>query len=112
MPEQQLVEIARALGAGARLLIMDEPTASLTSKEVDLLLELVRNLRQRGVGIIYITHRLWEVFEIADRVTVLRDGESVGTRQIKRGPRVNQREAENPTPSAANGGTSRGPGGI
>jgi rhamnose transport system ATP-binding protein len=82
MPEQQLVEIARALGAGARILIMDEPTASLTSKEVDLLLELVRNLRSQGVGIVYITHRLEEVFQIADRVTVLRDGETVGTRTV------------------------------
>ncbi len=83
MPEQQLVEIARALGAGARILIMDEPTASLTSKEVGLLLALVHDLRAQGVGIIYITHRLQEVFEIADRVTVLRDGESVGTRQVR-----------------------------
>src|SRR2546423_3055965 len=60
MPEQQLVEIARALGAGARILIMDEPTASLTAQEVDLLLNLVRDLRKHGVGIIYITHRLEE----------------------------------------------------
>src|SRR4051812_1750288 len=70
MPEQQLVEIARALGAGARILIMDEPTASLTSTEVDLLMGLVRTLRAQNVGIIYITHRLEEVFRIADRVTV------------------------------------------
>src|SRR5262245_42404930 len=83
MPEQQLVEIARALGAGARLLIMDEPTASLTAREVELLLDLVRQLRSQGVGIIYITHRLEEVFQIADRVTVLRDGESVGTREVR-----------------------------
>jgi rhamnose transport system ATP-binding protein len=83
MPEQQLVEIARALGAGARVLIMDEPTASLTTKEVELLLGLVRDLRSQAVGIIYISHRLEEVFQIADRVTVLRDGESVGTRQLR-----------------------------
>src|SRR5205085_4039079 len=83
MPEQQLVEIARALGAGARILIMDEPTASLTAKEVDLLLSLVRELRDQGVGIIYITHRLEEVFQVADRVTVLRDGETVGTREVR-----------------------------
>jgi rhamnose transport system ATP-binding protein len=86
MPEQQLVEIARALGAGARILIMDEPTASLTAREVDILLTLVRNLRASGVGIIYISHRLEEVFEVADRVTVLRDGETVGTRQLRRTP--------------------------
>ena len=82
MPEQQLVEIARALGAGARVLIMDEPTASLTDAEVRLLLSVVRELRTRGVGIIYISHRLDEIFEVADRVTVLRDGRSVGTRSV------------------------------
>src|SRR2546426_4160252 len=82
MPQQQLVEIARALGAGGRMLLMDEPTASLTSREVELLFALVRDLSLRGVGIIYISHRLVEVFQIADRVTVLRDGESVGTRTV------------------------------
>jgi len=79
MPEQQLVEIARALGAGARILIMDEPTASLTEKEVELLTRVIRDLRQEGVGIIYISHRLEEIFVVADRVTVLRDGETVGS---------------------------------
>ena len=83
MPEQQLVEIACALGAGARILIMDEPTASLTHKEVELLFTIVRDLRQSGVGVIYITHRLEEIFTLADRVTVLRDGESVGTRSVR-----------------------------
>ena len=83
MPEQQLVEIAKALGTGARIVIMDEPTASLTQKEVALLLGVVRDLRAHGVGVIYISHRLEEIFEIADRVTVLRDGESVGTRQVR-----------------------------
>jgi rhamnose transport system ATP-binding protein len=82
MPEQQLVEIAKALGAGARILIMDEPTASLTQQEERLLLALIRELRTAGVGIIYISHRLDEIFQIADRVTVLRDGESVGTYPI------------------------------
>ncbi len=82
MPEQQLVEIAKALGAGARILIMDEPTASLTQQEVKLLLQVVRDLRAHGVGVIYISHRLDEIFEVADRVTVLRDGESVGTHPI------------------------------
>ena len=83
MPEQQLVEIACALGAGARIVIMDEPTASLTQKEVELLFAIVRDLRQNGVGVIYISHRLEEIFELADRVTVLRDGESVGTRIVQ-----------------------------
>lgn len=84
MPEQQLVEIASALGAGARIVIMDEPTASLTQKEVELLFGVVRELRASGVGVIYISHRLEEIFQLADRVTVLRDGESVGTRAVSR----------------------------
>ena len=82
MPEQQLVEIACAIGSGARIVIMDEPTASLTLKEQHLLFALVRELRKNGVGIIYISHRLEEIFALADRVTVLRDGESVGTNRI------------------------------
>src|SRR3954465_4476731 len=83
MPEQQLVEIACALGAGARIVIMDEPTASLTQKEQHLLFKVVRDLRAAGVGVIYISHRLEEIFQLADRVTVLRDGESVGTNLIR-----------------------------
>jgi rhamnose transport system ATP-binding protein len=82
MPEQQLVEIACALGAGARIVIMDEPTASLTQKETHLLFAVVRELRKNGVGVIYISHRLEEIFQLADRVTVLRDGESVGTNRV------------------------------
>ncbi|MSU70568.1 MAG: sugar ABC transporter ATP-binding protein [Opitutaceae bacterium] len=82
MPEQQLVEIACALGAGARIVIMDEPTASLTQKEQHLLFSVVRGLRASGVGVIYISHRLDEIFALADRVTVLRDGESVGTNRV------------------------------
>lgn len=79
MPEQQLVEIACALGAGARVVVMDEPTASLTRREQERLFAVVRDLRSAGVGIIYISHRLEEIFALADRVTVLRDGASVGT---------------------------------
>ena len=82
MPEQQLVEIACAIGAGARIVIMDEPTASLTQPEQQLLFGIVRELRSCGVGVIYISHRLEEIFALGDRVTVLRDGESVGTRQV------------------------------
>ena len=82
MPEQQLVEIACALGAGARIVIMDEPTASLTQKEQHLLFAVVHELRNTGVGVIYISHRLEEIFTLADRVTVLRDGESVGTSRV------------------------------
>jgi rhamnose transport system ATP-binding protein len=83
MPEQQLVEIACALGSGARIVIMDEPTASLTQKEQHLLFGVVKDLRASGVGVIYISHRLEEIFALADRVTVLRDGESVGTFPVK-----------------------------
>jgi rhamnose transport system ATP-binding protein len=83
MPEQQLVEIACACGVGARVVVMDEPTASLTQKEQHLLFSVVRDLRKNGVGVIYISHRLEEVFTVADRVTVLRDGESVGTNKIE-----------------------------
>jgi rhamnose transport system ATP-binding protein len=82
MPEQQLVEIARALGANARVLIMDEPTASLSEREVARLLLVVRELKKQGVGIVYISHRLGELFEIADRVTVLRDGRHIATRPM------------------------------
>jgi rhamnose transport system ATP-binding protein len=82
MPEQQLVEIARALGTNARILILDEPTASLTEREVDRLLQLLRDLRKQGVGIIYISHRLEELFQVADRVTVLRDGSSIATKPM------------------------------
>ncbi len=82
MPEQQLVEIACALGSGARIVIMDEPTASLTQKEQHLLFAVVRDLRTHGVGVVYISHRLEEIFALADRVTVLRDGESVGTNAV------------------------------
>jgi rhamnose transport system ATP-binding protein len=80
MPEQQLLEIAKAIGGAARVLIMDEPTASLSEREVDRLFRLVKRLRNEGLGLIYISHRLEEVLAIADRVTVLRDGESIATR--------------------------------
>ena len=80
---RQRVEIAKALSLDARILIMDEPTAALTESDVERLFSIVRLLRDRGVGIVYISHRLQEVFELADRVTVLRDGEYVGTRAVK-----------------------------
>jgi rhamnose transport system ATP-binding protein len=79
MPEQQIVEIAKATGAEARIVVMDEPTASLTGREVERLFHAVARLRGQGVGIIYISHRLEEVFAVADRITVLRDGETVAT---------------------------------
>jgi rhamnose transport system ATP-binding protein len=80
--QQQTVEIARALSLDAQLLIMDEPTSSLTPAEVEELFRIVRRLRQAGTAIIFISHRLEELFEIADRVTVLRDGHYVGTRDL------------------------------
>ena len=83
MPQQQLVEIARALGADATVLIMDEPTASLAEEDTRNLFRVIRELREQGVGIIYISHRLEELPEIADRVTVLRDGSTIGTHLIK-----------------------------
>jgi rhamnose transport system ATP-binding protein len=82
MPEQQLVEIACAIGSGARIVIMDEPTASLTRQEQERLFGVVRALRAAGTGVVYISHRLEEIFALADRVTVLRDGESVGTQAM------------------------------
>lgn len=80
--EQQLVEIAKALSVDADLVIMDEPTAALTVEETERLFRFIRDLRTRGVAIVYITHRLEEIFTIADRVTVLRDGQYIGTYPI------------------------------
>jgi rhamnose transport system ATP-binding protein len=82
MPQQQLVEIARALGAEAKVLIMDEPTASLSEDDTRNLFTVIRQLRAEGVGIIYISHRLEELTLIADRVTVLRDGRTIDTRPM------------------------------
>lgn len=81
MAEKQLLEIARALGRSAKVLILDEPTASLSQHDADRLLDLVDKLRADGVAILYITHRLEEVLRLADRFTVLRDGSYVGTFQ-------------------------------
>ncbi|RFC45878.1 MAG: ribose transport system ATP-binding protein/rhamnose transport system ATP-binding protein [Verrucomicrobia bacterium] len=78
--QQQLVEIAKALAFDARILVMDEPSAALTAHEVGRLFEIIRDLRSQKISIIYISHRLDEVFEITDRVTVLRDGLNVGDR--------------------------------
>ncbi len=77
--ERQLVEIARAVHANSRILIMDEPTTALSERETDRLFALMRQLRQEGMAIIYISHRMNEVYQLSDRVSVLRDGEYVGT---------------------------------
>jgi ribose transport system ATP-binding protein len=81
--EQQLVEVAKALSQQARLLVMDEPTAPLSEQETETLFQVVRRLRDQGVTVIYISHRLEEIFALADRVTVLRDGRVVGTEMVE-----------------------------
>ena len=78
--EQQLVEIARALSVNARVLIMDEPTAALSQREVDRLFGVVDGLRRQGVAMMFVGHRMEEIYRVADRVTVLRDGRLVGDR--------------------------------
>jgi len=79
---QQLVEIAKALSVNARVLIMDEPTSSLSQRETVQLFKVVKNLRDAGVAIVYISHRLGEVKELADRVEVFRDGENAGQTRL------------------------------
>ncbi len=81
MPQQQMVEIAKAIGCEAKIFVMDEPTASLSDKEVDNLFRVIGELRAKGAGIIYISHRLEELARISDRVSVLRDGELIATKQ-------------------------------
>ena len=81
--QQQVVEIAKAITADAKVILMDEPTSSISQKDSECLLDIVRNLRDSGVTIIYISHRLHEISEIADRITVLRDGNYVGTVEQK-----------------------------
>jgi ribose transport system ATP-binding protein len=81
--EQQLVEIAGALRQEARLLVMDEPTAALAENEIEVLFGVIRSLCREGVPVIYISHRMREIFSIGDRVTVMRDGHTVGTRDVK-----------------------------
>ena len=80
--EKQLVEIAKALTLDAQVILMDEPSATLTDRELGRLFAIIRDLKGRGVSVLYISHRLEEVFAIADRVTVLRDGKVVGTRSM------------------------------
>lgn len=80
--QQQLVEIAKALAFQARIIVMDEPSAALTSHEVARLFAIIRDLQKQGIGVVYISHRLDEIFEIADRVTVLRDGLNVAAHPL------------------------------
>jgi len=81
--EKQIVEIAKAISREAKILVMDEPTAALSSEETQSLFSIIKTLKSKGVAIIYISHRLKEIFEITDRVTVLRDGKKVGTLKTK-----------------------------
>jgi len=81
--ERRLVELARAVSMNAKLLIMDEPTTVFTDEEVDVLFRIIGELKEQGVATIYISHRLREIYEIADRVTILRDGEYIGTLDAK-----------------------------
>lgn len=81
--KQQMVEISKALLTDSEIIVMDEPTASLTKKEVDKLFETIAELKKKNIGIIYISHRMEELFAISDRVTVMRDGEYIGTKITK-----------------------------
>lgn len=81
--QQQTVEIAKALSERARILVMDEPTASLTPQEVEKLMQIIEDLRRQQIGVVYISHRLDEVFRIADRITVLRDGQHIATKPCR-----------------------------
>lgn len=81
--QQQMIEIARAVASNTEVLIMDEPTAALTDREIEVLFKVIDSLRAKGVGIIYISHRMEEIFKICDRISVLRDGQFIGTKIIK-----------------------------
>ena len=102
--EQQMVEVAKALSLDARILIMDEPTAALTEHEIAELFATIRRLKEKGVAIVYISHRMEELFEIGDRVTVLRDGRSVGTYDVNVGASLRGRPESLPK-GGAHGGT-------
>lgn len=81
--QQQMVEICKALMVDAKVLIMDEPTAALTQSETEVLFEVINSLRKKGVSIVYVSHRMEEIFELCDRITILRDGTYIDTKYIK-----------------------------
>lgn len=83
LAQQQIVEIIKAVSINAKVVIMDEPTSSLTSRETEVLFRIIQSLRERGVAVIFITHRLDEIYAICDRMTILRDGCYIGTRDVK-----------------------------
>ena len=113
--QRQLVEIAKALGIEAKLLILDEPTASLSRGEAEKLFDLIRRLARSGVGIIYVSHRLEEIAPLVNRVTVLRDGRSVGTYAVDQLDRANVvalitgHERRSPERSRRSGGSTGAP---
>ena len=80
--EKQMVEIAKALSRNSRIILMDEPSATLTKKELDALFDIIRDLKKSGIAVIYISHRMEEIFEICETVTVMRDGQIIGTRDV------------------------------
>ena len=80
--KQQIIEIAKAINSGAKYIVMDEPTAALTDREIETLFETIRELKAKGISFVYISHRMEEIFAICDRITILRDGEYVGVREI------------------------------
>ncbi len=80
--EKQMVEIAKALSRNSRIILMDEPSATLTKKELDALFQIIRDLKEQGIAVIYISHRMEEIFEICETVTVMRDGQIIGTRDV------------------------------
>ncbi|WP_102275518.1 sugar ABC transporter ATP-binding protein [Cytobacillus massiliigabonensis] len=80
--QQQMIEIARAVAANTEVLIMDEPTAALTDREIEALFKVIDSLKEQGVGIVYISHRMEEIFQICDRISVLRDGQFIGVKAI------------------------------
>ena len=81
--QQQIIEIAKALMTNASVIIMDEPTAALTDREIETLFTVINKLRKEGVSFVYISHRMEEIFSICDAITILRDGEYVGKRLIR-----------------------------
>ncbi len=82
--KQQIIEIAKAIETNAKVIVMDEPTAALTDREIHTLFKTIRKLQSEGVSFVYISHRMEEIFAICDRITILRDGQSVGVREIKK----------------------------
>lgn len=81
--QQQMIEIAKALMTNAEVIIMDEPTSALTEREIDTLFKVIQKLKKQGVSFIYISHRMEEIFRLCDRITILRDGQTIATKPIK-----------------------------